>query len=58
MLRSLAEHLANVVGPSHVITDPDVLAGRSVDHTGRYRGRAGALVRPGPPEQAGQVLRV
>ena len=52
------ETLANIVGASHVITDPDVLAGRSVDHTGRYRGRASALVRPGDAEQVAEVLRV
>ncbi|BBZ72946.1 oxidoreductase [Mycobacterium paraseoulense] len=46
------------VGPNHVVTDPDVLAGRSVDHTGRYRGRASALVRPGSAEQVAEVLRV
>jgi FAD/FMN-containing dehydrogenase len=54
MLRSLA----TVVGASHVISDPDILAGRSVDHTGRYRGRASALVRPGSAEQVAEVLRV
>ncbi len=50
--------LASVVGAKHVVTDPDVLAGRSVDHTGRYRGRASALVRPGSAEQLAEVLRV
>lgn len=54
MLRSLAE----VVGSNHVVTDPDVLDGRGVDHTGRYRGRASALVRPGTAEQVAGVLRV
>jgi FAD/FMN-containing dehydrogenase len=54
MLRSLA----TAVGSNHVVTDPDVLAGRSVDHTGRYRGRASALVRPGSAEQVAEVLRV
>ncbi|MFY2859070.1 FAD-binding oxidoreductase [Mycobacterium sp. THU-M104] len=54
MLRALQ----SVVGPGHVVTDPDVLAGRAVDHTGRYRGRAGALVRPGSAEEAAAVLRV
>ena len=54
MLRSLAD----VVGSNHVITDPDVLSGRSVDYTGRYSGRAGALVRPGSAEQVAEVLRV
>ncbi|MGF2946637.1 FAD-binding oxidoreductase [Mycobacterium sp. Lab-001] len=54
MLRALQ----SVVGPGHVVTDPDVLAGRAVDHTGRYRGRAGALVRPGSAEEVAAVLRV
>ncbi|OBB68651.1 FAD-binding oxidoreductase [Mycobacterium sp. 852014-50255_SCH5639931] len=54
MLRSLAD----LVGSNHVVTDPDVLTGRSIDHTGRYRGRASALVRPGSPEQVAEVLRV
>ncbi|MCV7199292.1 FAD-binding oxidoreductase [Mycobacterium angelicum] len=54
MLRSLAD----VVGSNHVVTDADVLAARSIDHTGRYRGRASALVRPGTADQVAQVLRV
>jgi FAD/FMN-containing dehydrogenase len=54
VLRSLAA----VIGSTHVVTDPDVLAGRSVDHTGRYRGRASALVRPGSAEEVAEVLRV
>src|ERR1700751_2421509 len=53
MLRSLA----TVVGSNHVLTDPDVLAVRSVDHTGRYRGRASALGRPGSAEQVAEGLR-
>jgi FAD/FMN-containing dehydrogenase len=55
---SLLGSLAEVVGPAHVTDDPDVLAGRSVDYTGRYRGRAGALVRPGSPDEVAAVLRV
>jgi FAD/FMN-containing dehydrogenase len=51
-------HLADVVGSNHVVTDPDVLAGRSVDHTGRYRGRASALVRPGSGVEVAAVLRI
>src|SRR4029077_19285029 len=50
--------LTDAVGSNHVVTDPDVLAGRSVDHTGRYRGRATALVRPASAEQGAEVLRV
>ncbi|OBA73205.1 oxidoreductase [Mycobacterium sp. 1554424.7] len=54
---SLAD-LKRIVGSKHVVTDPDVLAGRSVDHTGRYRGRASALVRPGSADEVAEVLRV
>jgi FAD/FMN-containing dehydrogenase len=50
--------LKRIVGSNHVVTDPDVLAGRTVDHTGRYRGRASALVRPGSAQQVAEVLRV
>lgn len=54
---NLADTLAGIVGAAHVLTDPDVLDGRSVDHTGRYRGRAGALVRPGSVDEVAAVLR-
>lgn len=55
---SMLRDLAAAVGSNHVVTDPDVLAARSVDHTGRYRGRARALVRPGSADQVAEVLRV
>ena len=54
---TLIEQLAAIVGASQVSTDPDVLSGRAVDHTGRYRGRAGALVRPGTADEVAAVLR-
>ncbi|HVQ49378.1 MAG TPA: FAD-binding oxidoreductase [Mycobacterium sp.] len=54
---SLTDTLAGIVGAVHVITDPDVLDGRSVDHTGRYRGQASALVRPGSADEVAAVLR-
>src|SRR6516225_1192796 len=58
MTPTVVRAVSSVVGPSHVSTDPDVLAGRSVDHTGRYRGRASALVRPGSADEVAEVLRV
>ena len=58
MTPSVLQKVSSLVGPSHVSTDPDVLAGRSVDHTGRYRGRASALVRPGSADEVAEVLRV
>ncbi len=53
----LTEQLAAIVGITHVSTDPDVLAARSVDWTGRYRGHAAALVRPGTDDEVAAVLR-
>src|SRR5271168_29889 len=58
MAPSVLQQVSSLVGPNYVSTDPDVLACRSVDHTGRYRGRAGALVRPGSAAEVAEVLRV
>lgn len=55
---SFLQALTDVVGTGYVTDDPDVLAARSVDHTGRYRGRAVALARPGCPEDVAAVLRL
>ncbi len=54
---SLTDRLAEIVGTGYVNTDSDVLDGRSVDHTGRYRGRASVLVRPGSADEVAAVLR-
>jgi FAD/FMN-containing dehydrogenase len=54
---SLTDTLAGIVGAAHVITDPDILDGHSVDHTGRYRGHASALVRPASADEVAGVLR-
>lgn len=56
MSATLTERLRAVVGGAHVVTDPDVLDGRSVDYTGRYRGRASALVRPGSADEVAATL--
>jgi FAD/FMN-containing dehydrogenase len=58
MSATLIDRLTAIVRSTSVSTDPDVLAGRSVDHTGRYRGRASALVRPGTATELAEVLRV
>ncbi|WP_237572252.1 FAD-binding oxidoreductase [Mycolicibacterium lacusdiani] len=57
MTDSLIDRLAEIVGARHVSTDPDVLVGRCVDYTGRYRGNARALVRPGDADEVAGVLR-
>ncbi|HOB50225.1 MAG TPA: FAD-binding oxidoreductase [Mycobacterium sp.] len=53
----MLDRLAGIVGAAHVSADPDVLAARSVDWTGRYRGRATLLVRPGDAGEVAAVLR-
>lgn len=52
----LAARLADIVGRAHVIADRDVVAGRCVDYTGRYRGDAALLVRPGSAAEVSAVL--
>ena len=56
MTETLAERLAETVGAKYVSSDPDVLAGRCVDYTGRYRGRATLLVRPGSDDEVAATL--
>jgi FAD/FMN-containing dehydrogenase len=48
--------LSSVVGREHVLTDPDLRAGAEVDWTGRWRGTARAVVRPGTPGEVAAVL--
>jgi FAD/FMN-containing dehydrogenase len=44
---ALLAELGDALGPAGVVTDPEVVAGAVVDWTGRFRGAADALVRPG-----------
>ncbi|HET9144389.1 FAD-binding oxidoreductase, partial [Actinophytocola sp.] len=53
----LETRLAALVGPEHVLTDRDVLAGYETDWTGRYRGRARLAVRPADSGEVAGVLR-
>ena len=57
MHRILLDHLRAEIGPAHVSTDPDAIAGQLVDWTGRFQGSSPAVVRPGTVEEVGAVLR-
>ena len=60
MNKSVDELLAalqSVVGAAHVLTDPDTIDGQLVDWTGRFRGHAPAVVRPGTVEEVAAALR-
>src|SRR2546429_8633888 len=48
--------LADVVGASHVLTDPELTAAYETDWTGRFAGRAAAVVRPGSPAEVAAVM--
>ena len=48
--------LTDIVGPTGLVTDPDVLAGAARDWTGRWVGHAPALVRPGTVGEVAGVV--
>jgi FAD/FMN-containing dehydrogenase len=54
---ALLDDLRAAVGAAHVLTDPDVVAGFSVDWTGRFRGATPAVVRPADVVEVATVLR-
>ncbi|MCC5949345.1 MAG: FAD-binding oxidoreductase [Nitriliruptoraceae bacterium] len=49
--------LRAAVGARHVLTDPDLTAPHETDWTGRFTGRARAVVRPGDTDEVAAVLR-
>jgi FAD/FMN-containing dehydrogenase len=54
----LMELLGAVVGPAHVVVEPEVMASYGIDWTGRFRGRPSAVVRPGDSAQVAAVVAV
>jgi FAD/FMN-containing dehydrogenase len=53
----LIRTLAEIVGAAHVLVDPVLRAGYEHDWTGRWRGAALAVVRPGCAEEVAAVVR-
>ena len=53
----LYARLAEVVGTAHVLDDPDVIGSYAVDWTGRFRGEALLVVRPGSTAEVAAVMR-
>ncbi|MEZ5119994.1 MAG: FAD-binding oxidoreductase [Solirubrobacterales bacterium] len=53
---TLVDDLRDVVGARHVLTDPDLRAPYETDWSGRFRGSAAAVVRPGGAEEVAGVL--
>ncbi len=52
----LEEQLGSIVGDSHLLVDPDVVASYESDWTGRFRARARCVVRPGSTAQVAAVV--
>lgn len=54
----MLRELRDIVGPTHVIVDPDRLPAYDTDCTGRFPGRCSVVVRPGSAEEVAAVVRV
>lgn len=52
----MAQKLADIVGSANVLVDDDVRVGYEQDWTGRYEGRAVAVVRPGSTAEVVRVI--
>jgi FAD/FMN-containing dehydrogenase len=56
MSAELITDLERVVGPEHVLTEPDLRAGYEIDWTRRFSGSALAVVRPADTAQTARVV--
>ena len=56
--QGLHQALAEAVGSTQVLIDPDVMAGYTIDAMGRGPGYAAAIVRPGTVDEVSRVLAV
>jgi FAD/FMN-containing dehydrogenase len=56
MTDPVLHRLRDIVGPAHVLTDPETTRSYEVDWTGRFVGRSRAVVRPGTTEEVSAVL--
>ena len=53
---ALLAELTAIVGPEHVLTDPDLVAGYTTDWTRRFNGPARCVIRPADTGQVAAVL--
>jgi FAD/FMN-containing dehydrogenase len=58
MSAGLLDELGAAVGPSHVVTEPEVMASYGIDWTGRFRGQPRAVIRPGDTAEVAAVVSV
>ncbi|MFZ2510325.1 MAG: FAD-binding oxidoreductase [Gordonia sp. (in: high G+C Gram-positive bacteria)] len=55
-MTTLLDELTAIVGPTHVLTDPELTAGYVTDWTGYWTGHTVAVVRPGSTAEVSAVL--
>ena len=55
---TLESRLADILGADHVLTDPGLKASYEVDWTGRFHGKARAVVRPATTDEVAHVVRL
>ncbi|HVB91863.1 MAG TPA: FAD-binding oxidoreductase [Acidimicrobiales bacterium] len=52
----LMRDLRDIVGPEHVLVDPDVTASYAIDWTRRFQGTTEAVIRPGDGVEVAEVV--
>ncbi len=52
------DEAVSIVGPEHVLRDADVVAGYTVDWTGRFSGSSPGVLRPGSTEQVAALVEL
>ena len=52
------ESLRSIVGPAHVLTDPDDVASYTTDWTGRFVGTGTTVVRPGSVDEVAALVEL
>ncbi len=55
---AVIDDLAGIVGPAHVLSDPEITAGYAVDWTRRFAGSTPLVVRPGDTAETAAVMAV
>ena len=58
MDRAVVDQLCDIVSPAHVLVEPDAKASYEIDWTGRFRGAAPAVVRPGSVQEVAAVVEL
>ncbi|MDE0320369.1 MAG: hypothetical protein OXI97_10860, partial [Acidimicrobiaceae bacterium] len=52
---AVVDELADIVGPAHVLSDPEITAGYAIDWTRRFAGATPLVIRPGDTAETAAV---